>query len=76
MKIARIIAGILAVFPLTMLMLFIFWPSVLQHDYSSNLGFYELITLCPGVPILAVNYLLWGDPKTINRVFYKEHQEE
>jgi len=40
------------------------------------LGFYELITLCPGVPILAVNYLLWGDPKTINRVFYKEHQEE
>jgi len=76
MKAARIVAGILAFFPLTMLALFVCWPSALQHDYSSNWGLYELITLCPGIPILAVNYVLWFEPKIIKSIVHADRQEE
>lgn len=76
MKIARIVAGILAAPFVALLILAVFWPDALRHNHSSAWATYELISLCPGIPILAVNYLLWFEPHIIQSIVHGNHQEE
>lgn len=64
MKLARIIAGILAAIPLTMIIWAILDPSVHQPRNSP----FEYAYLCIGIPIMVANYLLWCEPDVVKYI--------
>jgi hypothetical protein len=68
MKIPRIVPGILAILPISLLINHIFFPPA----YYGGDTLAEMAYMMMGVPILIFNLWVWGAPKTIEFYFFQE----